>query len=63
MVWVGVVVVCGFEGVDLVLVVFDVVDKGIVVGVDVVFIDIVGWLYIKVGLMDELDKVKCVVIW
>lgn len=40
---------------------FDAVDKGIAAGADVVLIDTAGRLHTKVGLMDELDKVKRVV--
>jgi fused signal recognition particle receptor len=60
-VWVGADVVCGEEGADPASVAFDAVDKGIAVGADVVVIDTAGRLHNKVGLMDELDKVKRVV--
>jgi fused signal recognition particle receptor len=40
---------------------FDAVDKGITGGADVVVIDTAGRLHNKVGLMDELSKVKRVV--
>lgn len=58
---VGAEVVRGAEGADPASVAFDAVDKGIDAGVDVVLIDTAGRLHTKVGLMDELDKVKRVV--
>lgn len=58
---VGADVVRGAEGADPASVAFDAVDKGIAAGVDVVLIDTAGRLHTKVGLMDELDKVKRVV--
>lgn len=58
---VGAVVVRGAEGSDPAAVAFDAVDKGIETGADVVLIDTAGRLHTKVGLMDELDKVKRVV--
>ncbi|WP_025736296.1 signal recognition particle-docking protein FtsY [Mycobacterium genavense] len=58
---VGVDVVRGAEGSDPAAVAFDAVDKGIQAGADVVLIDTAGRLHTKVGLMDELDKVKRVV--
>ncbi|MCA2243938.1 signal recognition particle-docking protein FtsY [Mycobacterium sp. WUMAC-067] len=58
---VGAEVVRGAEGADPASVAFDAVDKGIAAGVDVVLIDTAGRLHTKVGLMDELDKVKRVV--
>ncbi len=58
---VGAEVVCGEEGADPASVAFDAVDKGIASGADVVLIDTAGRLHTKVGLMDELDKVKRVV--
>jgi fused signal recognition particle receptor len=58
---VGADVVCGAEGADPASVAFDAVDKGIAAGADVVVIDTAGRLHTKVGLMDELDKVKRVV--
>jgi len=58
---VGADVVCGEEGADPASVAFDAVDKGIAVGADVVVIDTAGRLHTKVGLMDELDKIKRVV--
>ena len=58
---VGADVVCGEEGADPASVAFAAVDKGIAVGADVVVIDTAGRLHTKVGLMDELDKVKRVV--
>ena len=58
---VGADVVRGAEGADPASVAFDAVDKGIIAGADVVLIDTAGRLHTKVGLMDELDKVKRVV--
>jgi fused signal recognition particle receptor len=58
---VGAEVVRGAEGADPASVAFDAVDKGIERGADVVVIDTAGRLHTKVGLMDELDKVKRVV--
>ena len=58
---VGAEVVRGAEGADPASVAFDAVDKGIEAGADVVVIDTAGRLHTKVGLMDELDKVKRVV--
>ncbi|OBH34900.1 signal recognition particle-docking protein FtsY [Mycobacterium sp. E342] len=58
---VGAEVVRGPEGADPASVAFDAVDKGIATGADVVLIDTAGRLHTKVGLMDELDKVKRVV--
>ncbi|OBF55584.1 signal recognition particle-docking protein FtsY [Mycobacterium sp. 852002-53434_SCH5985345] len=58
---VGAEVVRGPEGADPASVAFDAVDKGIASGADVVLIDTAGRLHTKVGLMDELDKVKRVV--
>ncbi|CAN5422715.1 signal recognition particle-docking protein FtsY [soil metagenome] len=58
---VGAEVVRGPEGADPASVAFDAVDKGIASGADVVVIDTAGRLHNKVGLMDELSKVKRVV--
>ncbi|CAM4286469.1 Signal recognition particle receptor FtsY [Mycobacterium basiliense] len=58
---VGAEVVRGAEGADPASVAFDAVDKGIAMGADVVLIDTAGRLHTKVGLMDELGKVKRVV--
>jgi fused signal recognition particle receptor len=58
---VGAEVVRGAEGADPASVAFDAVDTGITAGADVVLIDTAGRLHTKVGLMDELDKVKRVV--
>ncbi|OBK23311.1 signal recognition particle-docking protein FtsY [Mycobacterium asiaticum] len=58
---VGAEVVRGAEGADPASVAFDAVDKGIQAGADVVVIDTAGRLHTKVGLMDELGKVKRVV--
>ncbi|GAB2998312.1 signal recognition particle-docking protein FtsY [Mycobacterium bourgelatii] len=58
---VGAEVVRGPEGADPASVAFDAVDKGIKTGADVVLIDTAGRLHTKVGLMDELGKVKRVV--
>jgi fused signal recognition particle receptor len=49
------------EGADPASVAFEAVSEGIETGVDVVVIDTAGRLHTKVGLMDELDKVKRVV--
>jgi fused signal recognition particle receptor len=59
---VGAEVVRGAEGADPASVAFDAVDKGIAVGADVVVIDTAGRLHTKTGLMDELGKVKRVVM-
>jgi fused signal recognition particle receptor len=59
---VGAEVVRGAEGADPASVAFDAVDKGIVAGADVVVIDTAGRLHTKTGLMDELGKVKRVVM-
>jgi fused signal recognition particle receptor len=58
---VGVPTVRGPEGGDPASVAFDAVREGIEEGVDVVVIDTAGRLQTKVGLMDELGKVKRVV--
>jgi fused signal recognition particle receptor len=58
---VGAEVVRGPEGADPASVAFDAVRRGIDVGVDTVLIDTAGRLQNKVGLMDELGKVKRVV--
>jgi fused signal recognition particle receptor len=58
---VGAEVVRGAEGADPASVAYDAVDKGIAAGADVVVIDTAGRLHTKVGLMDELGKVKRVV--
>ena len=58
---VGADVVRGVEGADPASVAFDAVDKGVAAGADVVVIDTAGRLHTKVGLMDELEKVKRVV--
>ena len=49
------------EGADPASVAFDAVTQGIETGVDVVIVDTAGRLHTKVGLMDELGKVKRVV--
>ncbi|MFZ1163306.1 signal recognition particle-docking protein FtsY [Mycobacterium sp.] len=59
---VGAEVVRGPEGADPASVAFDAVDKGIEAGADVVVIDTAGRLHTKTGLMDELGKVKRVVM-
>ncbi len=59
---VGAEVVRGPEGADPASVAFDAVDQGIVTGADVVVIDTAGRLHTKTGLMDELGKVKRVVM-
>jgi fused signal recognition particle receptor len=58
---VGAETVRGPEGGDPASVAFDAVKRGIDVGVDTVVIDTAGRLQNKVGLMDELGKVKRVV--
>jgi fused signal recognition particle receptor len=58
---VGAHVIRGAEGADPASVAFDAVDAGIEDGADVVLIDTAGRLHTKIGLMDELDKVKRVV--
>jgi fused signal recognition particle receptor len=58
---VGAEVVRGREGGDPAAVAFDAVKRGIETGVDTVVIDTAGRLQNKVGLMDELGKVKRVV--
>ena len=58
---VGAEVVRGPEGGDPAAVAFDAVKRGIDTGVDTVVIDTAGRLQNKVGLMDELGKVKRVV--
>jgi fused signal recognition particle receptor len=58
---VGAEVVRGPEGADPASVAFDAVKKGAESGVDTVLIDTAGRLQNKVGLMDELGKVKRVV--
>jgi len=49
------------DGADPASVAFEAVSEGIETGVDVVIIDTAGRLHTKVGLMDELGKVKRVV--
>ena len=58
---VGAEVVRGPEGADPAAVAFDAVKRGIETKVDTVVIDTAGRLQNKVGLMDELGKVKRVV--
>jgi fused signal recognition particle receptor len=58
---VGAEVVRGPEGADPASVAFDAVKRGIESGVDTVLVDTAGRLQNKVGLMDELGKVKRVV--
>jgi fused signal recognition particle receptor len=58
---VGAETVRGPEGGDPASVAFDAVKKGIDTGIDTVLIDTAGRLQNKVGLMDELGKVKRVV--
>jgi fused signal recognition particle receptor len=58
---VGAETVRGPEGGDPASVAFDAVKRGVETGVDVVVIDTAGRLQNKVGLMDELGKVKRVV--
>ncbi|GAB3971965.1 signal recognition particle-docking protein FtsY [Plantactinospora veratri] len=58
---VGAEVVRGPEGADPASVAFDAVQRGIEASVDTVLIDTAGRLQNKVGLMDELGKIKRVV--
>jgi len=58
---VGATVVRGPEGADPAAVAFDAVSDAIAEGADAVIIDTAGRLHTKVGLMDELGKVKRVV--
>jgi fused signal recognition particle receptor len=58
---VGAIVVRGPEGGDPASVAFDAVRQGIELEADTVVIDTAGRLHTKVGLMDELGKVKRVV--
>ena len=58
---VGARTVRGPEGGDPASVAFDAVKQGTEAGVDVVLVDTAGRLHTKVGLMDELGKVKRVV--
>ncbi|MFI5844867.1 signal recognition particle-docking protein FtsY [Catenuloplanes sp. NPDC051500] len=58
---VGAEVVRGPEGADPASVAFDAVKRGIEIRVDTVLVDTAGRLQNKVGLMDELGKVKRVV--
>jgi fused signal recognition particle receptor len=58
---VGAEVVRGKEGGDPAAVAFDAVKRGIDTGVDAVLVDTAGRLQNKIGLMDELGKVKRVV--
>ncbi|BCY14539.1 signal recognition particle-docking protein FtsY [Actinoplanes sp. L3-i22] len=58
---VGAETVRGPEGGDPASVAFDAVKRGIDTGIDVVLVDTAGRLQNKVGLMDELGKVKRVV--
>lgn len=58
---VGVETVRGPEGGDPASVAFDAVSMGVAEGVDVVVVDTAGRLHTKVGLMDELGKVKRVI--
>ena len=58
---VGVQTVRGEEGADPASVAFDAVARGKEDGVDVVLVDTAGRLHTKVGLMDELGKVKRVI--
>jgi fused signal recognition particle receptor len=58
---VGVPTVGGAEGADPASVAYQAVERGVADGVDVVLIDTAGRLHTKVGLMDELGKVKRVI--
>lgn len=54
----GVDIVRGAEGADAAAVVFDGLEAGAKRGVDVILVDTAGRLHTKVGLMDELVKVR-----
>lgn len=56
-----ILVIVQYIGVDFVLVIFDVVQVVKVCGIDVLIVDIVGCLYIKDNLMEELKKVCWVI--
>ena len=58
---VGATVVRGAAGGDPASVAFDAVRTGITTGADAVIVDTAGRLHTKVGLMDELGKVKRVI--
>ena len=58
---VGLETIRGNEGADPASVAFNAVEQGIERGVDVVLVDTAGRLHTKVGLMDELGKVKRVI--
>ena len=58
---VGVETIRSCEGADPASVAFNAVEEGINRGVDVVLVDTAGRLHTKVGLMDELGKVKRVI--
>ena len=58
---VGAETIRGPEGADPASIAFDAVSHGIETGADVVLIDTAGRLHTKVGLMDQLGKVKRVV--
>lgn len=58
---VGAETVRGAEGADPASIAFEAVSHGIESGADVVLIDTAGRLHTKVGLMDQLDKIKRVV--
>ncbi|EPD47160.1 signal recognition particle-docking protein FtsY [Corynebacterium sp. HFH0082] len=58
---VGAETVRGAEGADPASIAFEAVAHGIESGADVVLIDTAGRLHTKVGLMDQLDKIKRVV--
>lgn len=58
---VGVETVSGAEGADPASVAYAAVEAGIAQGVDAVLVDTAGRLHNKVGLMDELGKVKRVI--
>ncbi|KPM57229.1 signal recognition particle-docking protein FtsY [Frankia sp. CcI49] len=59
---VGATTVRGPEGGDPASVAFDAVKRGIDDGADTVLVDTAGRLHTKVGLMDELSKIKRVVV-
>jgi len=58
---VGVPTICGAEGADPASVGYQAVERAIADGIDIVLVDTAGRLHTKVGLMDELGKIKRVI--
>ena len=58
---VGVPTICGTEGADPASVGYQAVERAIADGIDIVLVDTAGRLHTKVGLMDELGKIKRVI--